>query len=500
MSFSNFTIGARQAINSGILLIILVVMVILANVRFSVLSEDIEGLVKNRMPKIVLAGKIQNSYQNTARTLRNIVLAQDEAILKQEKEKYDKADAQLKADTEALEKMNLAPQAKEILSRIKSNLAAIKPPMDKCMSLALAHNTQEATTAIFKEVIPIQGKLLSDIDAIIKLFTEMGDAEAAKAVDDANGTKSLLLFLGCLGIILGVGSAYFISRSVTKQIRKAVEGLRDSSYQVASASSQVSSSSQQLASGASEQAAAVEETSSSLEEMSSMTKQNATNALQANQLMKEANLVVSSANRSMDQLTSSMEEISKASEETQRIIKTIDEIAFQTNLLALNAAVEAARAGEAGSGFAVVADEVRTLAMRSAEAAKNTENLIAGIVKKIQGEAELVARTNEEFGKVSQTVAKSGELVEEITAASKEQAQGIEQVTRAVTDIDKITQQNSANAEETASASEEMSAQAQHMREFVADMMKLVGEGESGAEEGAVRKAIPRANREACCP
>jgi len=240
------------------------------------------------------------------------------------------------------------------------------------------------------------------------------------------------------------------------------------SEQVGSASEQVSSSSQQLAEGAAEQASSLEETSSSLEEMSSMTKQNADNANQADSLMKESQETVGKANGSMNDLTSSMEEISKASEETSKIIKTIDEIAFQTNLLALNAAVEAARAGEAGAGFAVVADEVRNLAMRAADAAKNTSGLIEGTVKKVNAGSELVAKTNEAFKEVAESASKVGELVGEIAAASNEQAQGIEQVNTAMGEMDKVTQQNAANAEESASASEEMTAQAQELQSMIA--------------------------------
>lgn len=213
---------------------------------------------------------------------------------------------------------------------------------------------------------------------------------------------------------------------------------------------QIIIASQQMAEGASEQAASIEETSSSLEEMSSMTRQNADNSIQANNLMKDATQVVARANGFMTELIKSMGEISKASEETSRIIKTIDAIAFQTNLLALNAAVEAARAGEAGAGFAVVADEVRNLAMRSAEAAKNTADLIEGTVKKVKEGSELVTRTNEAYSEVAVSSAKVGELVGEIAAASTEQAQGIEQINKAVAEMDKVIQQNAANAEELA--------------------------------------------------
>ena len=289
---------------------------------------------------------------------------------------------------------------------------------------------------------------------------------------------------GLFAVASGILIAWFLIRSITKPLNRIIEGLNEGAEQVASASGQISSSSQQLAEGSSEQAASLEETSSSLEEMSSMTKLNAEHSGQADNLMQEANQIVTQANESMEQLTGSMEEISRASEETSKIIKTIDEIAFQTNLLALNAAVEAARAGEAGAGFAVVADEVRNLAMRAAEAAKNTSELIEGTVKKTKNGTELVTRTNETFTQVADSSSKVGELVGEIAAASNEQAQGIEEVNTAVYAMDKVTQSNASNAEETASASEELSAQAEQMKSVVAEMAALVGGSGNGARRG----------------
>ncbi|MCD6561701.1 MAG: HAMP domain-containing protein [Deltaproteobacteria bacterium] len=209
--------------------------------------------------------------------------------------------------------------------------------------------------------------------------------------------------------------------------------------------------SQQLSEGASEQAAAIEETSSSLEEIASMTKQNADNAGMTDQLMKETDKMLGIANNSMADLTKSMEELTHASEETQKVVKTIDEVAFQTNLLALNAAVEAARAGEAGAGFAVVASEVRNLALRAADAAKDTAALIEGTVNKVKDGTEIVSTTNNAFSEVTQRAEKVKELISEISAASREQAQGIEEINRAVAEMDKVVQQNAANAEELAS-------------------------------------------------
>jgi methyl-accepting chemotaxis protein len=179
-----------------------------------------------------------------------------------------------------------------------------------------------------------------------------------------------------------------------------------------------------------------------------------------------------------------MKEITTASEETSKIIKTIDEIAFQTNLLALNAAVEAARAGEAGAGFAVVAEEVRNLAMRAADAAKNTSGLIEGTVKKIKDGSDLVLKANEAFSEVSISTSKVGELVGEIAAASQEQAQGIDQINKAVTEMDKVTQQTAANAEESASASEEMNAQAEQMKQISVTLVNIIGGSANGAGNG----------------
>jgi methyl-accepting chemotaxis protein len=339
----------------------------------------------------------------------------------------------------------------------------------------------EQYAALLKEMIHAEAvveKNTAEMKGLIHAIEAIGADLSHKLEMKADGMQReaviAMVVLITIALLAGTLLSISISRSISNPIQRIIKDLNEGAEQVASASGQVSTASQSLAEGASEQAASIEETSASLEEISSMTRQNADSADQADTMMKEANQVVSSANASMDELTHSMEDISKASEETSKIIKTIDEIAFQTNLLALNAAVEAARAGEAGAGFAVVADEVRNLAMRAAEAAKSTAGLIEGTVKKVTEGGDLVSRTNDAFVEVAAGTKKVGELVGEIAAASNEQAQGIGQVNTAVNEVDKVTQQNAANAEESASASEEMSAQAEQMRAIVSELGLLV--------------------------
>lgn len=324
-------------------------------------------------------------------------------------------------------------------------------------------------------------KLEEEIEPFVKSQALEGQEAMASIVASVDSLQFMILITGVFAVTLSLLMAWLMARSISRPIQNIILSLVDGAAQVAAASGQVSTASQQLAEGTSEQAASIEETSSSLEEMASMTKQNAENAGHANRLMGETKLVVAQAAASMGRLTESMGEISRSSEETSKIVKTIDEIAFQTNLLALNAAVEAARAGEAGAGFAVVADEVRNLAMRAADAAKNTADLIEGTVKRVKDGSDVVRKTNDEFSQVAGSASKMGELVGEITAASQEQAQGIEQINRAVGEMDKVVQGNAASAEESSSASVQLTAQAERMRECVEELSLLIG-GAKGAQ------------------
>lgn len=295
----------------------------------------------------------------------------------------------------------------------------------------------------------------------------------------AGSAKWVMIILMVLGIAVTVTITLILGAKITGPFQAGLRDVRETLNHVSMESIQVHSSSQQLADGSSSQASSLEETSSSLEELSSMTKQNADNAAQARAMMQEAGQIVNKVNKHMDDMAKAIAEITKSSEETGKIIKTIDEIAFQTNLLALNAAVEAARAGEAGAGFAVVADEVRNLAMRSAEAAKNTSQLIENTMKAVKNGNELTSSTQAAFKDNMESSAKIGQLVDEIATASQEQAHGIGQINRAVADMDKMTQQAALNAETSANASDSMNNEVLRLKGHVDVLVKMVGIGES---------------------
>lgn len=266
-------------------------------------------------------------------------------------------------------------------------------------------------------------------------------------------------------------------------LETAMISVGQSAQQVNSASTQISSGSQSLSQATNEQASSLEEISSTVEQVSSMTEQNASNAHEAKGLAETARGNANRGKGSMDQLSEAIGRIKGSADQTAKIVKTIDEIAFQTNLLALNAAVEAARAGDAGKGFAVVAEEVRSLAQRSAEAAKNTAELIEGSVKNAESGVRLSEEVAAQLNDIVGDSTKVNDIVAEIAAASNEQSKGIGQINTAVSQVNKVTQQNAANSEESASAAEQLTAQASQLAQMVGKfrVSQATGHDQGGA-------------------
>ncbi|HSR11196.1 MAG TPA: methyl-accepting chemotaxis protein, partial [Thermodesulfobacteriota bacterium] len=436
-------------------------------------------------------GNVAISFLKVRNNLRDILI--DKFIANQDVNTYvsNIRDLEKKMDEDLKEfgKTIKSEEVRREYDNLQALLVKFSPLREKIIDRAVKGEKSETMAVMRGEALETAKGIDGSINKLFALKIKGGKEKSDQNAATGKAATTMALTFTCIGALAAVGLGVFLSKSIAGPLNRAIAGLTEGSDQVAAASGQVSAASQALAEGASEQAAGLEETSSSMEEMSSMTKQNADHARQAKAMMGEANEIVDNVNHHMGNMAQAIAEITKSSEETGKIIKTIDEIAFQTNLLALNAAVEAARAGEAGAGFAVVADEVRNLALRASEAAKNTNNLIENTMKAVKNGNDLTLQTQEAFKKNVEIASKIGKLIDEISAASQEQAQGIGQVSNAVAEMDKVIQKNAANAEESASAAEEMNAQAEQMKGVVQELSAIVGgsQGNGSVLSGASR-------------
>ena len=348
----------------------------------------------------------------------------------------------------------------------------------------------EADIKTYQESVQAKNKIVNertnsilDIKKAAVATIQRVDGKAARAI-------TLFAIIGVVFSLLAILLAVMITRSITGPLNGAIADLTTGATQVASASRQVANSSKQMADGASHQASSLEETSATLEEITSQTHQNAANAGQANGMAATVRDAAHRGGNAMVHMIEVIGRIRESSHATAKIIKTIDEIAFQTNLLALNAAVEAARAGEAGKGFAVVAEEVRNLAHRSAEAAKNTTNLI----EESQHNSESGVSSSDEVAvilrEIGEAATKVAAVIAEVSVATNEQSQGIEQISTAVMQLDGVTQSNAANSEEAASASAELSVQANELTRIIGQLQALVG-GVQGKPKTEIISGLP---------
>ena len=292
----------------------------------------------------------------------------------------------------------------------------------------------------------------------------------------ATSTRSMISgILACI-VLMITGSLFgaYLSNNISKKLSIITKNLATTSTEVNIAAQQVASSSSDMAQGATEQASSLEETSASIQELSSMTTNNAENAQNATRMAKEAGAEAGKARETMARMMEAINRIKTSSDETAKIIKTIDEIAFQTNLLALNAAVEAARAGDAGKGFAVVAEEVRSLAQRSAEAAHNTSELLEGSQHNATHGVTVAEEVRSALDNIASIAGQVTGIVSEVSEATKQQAIGIDQISQALSRIERVTQANAARSEEAAAASQSLSSQSVELDETVAMLHGIV--------------------------
>jgi len=321
---------------------------------------------------------------------------------------------------------------------------------------------------------PVAAKLNESLQVLLSEQRDANARSAATAEALANNCRTIVILLFAIGVALGAAAGLVTVRT-TRDLRGVARQLGDGAQQISGAAAQVASSSQSLAQGASEQAASLEQTSASSAEIGSVTRQNAQNSRAAAESVQAESNLVEEANRHLAEMVTSMDEINASSGKISKIIKVIDEIAFQTNILALNAAVEAARAGEAGMGFAVVADEVRNLAQRCTQAARDTTGLIEESIATSNGGKAKLDLVASAVRSITGGAAKVKTLVEEVNAASEQQAIGIEQVAKAIQQMEKVTQTTAASAEESASASEELSAQSESLKAIAVRLESMVG-------------------------
>ena len=504
----NLKIGVRLGGGFAAVLLLLTSLTVVGIVQMQSASKETDALVNVKVRNERLIGEWTKVIEvNAARTAAAWKVSDPEHQKQFEKEmavssarateiQNDIGKSQLSAEEQALYQDVLS--TRKAYTEVRKNVFKAKNAGDLELGKRLYEGDMAAKRDIYlaalKKLEVLEAKLLDESAAQIRSRYESG--------------RLLLISLGVAAILLGIACAYWITRSITRPITRAVEvaeavsagdltshivvesrdetgqlmhalknmndklvsivgQVRAGTESISTASSEIAAGNLDLSSRTEEQASSLEETASSMEELTSTVKLNADNARSANQLAIDASQIASKGGVVVSEVVSTMGSINDSSRKIVDIISVIDAIAFQTNILALNAAVEAARAGEQGRGFAVVASEVRNLAQRSSAAAKEIKGLIDDSVQKVEAGSQLVDKAGRTMDEIVQSISHVTQIMNQITDASDEQRTGIEQVNQAIGQMDQVTQQNAALVEEAAAAAESMQEQAAKLADVV---------------------------------
>ena len=512
--FRNLNLGARLGAGFGLTLLLLVIVTGIGLRGIARVEQGLNDVVKVNNVQGNYAGDLRIAINQVAITSRDIVLITDVAEMRILNEALQKSFADYAAAEKKLGDMFAADptttaQEKELFERVGTLKAAALPKIEAVVRLGLANNSEEATPLLMKEAKPATTAWLNatiELSDLEEKLTDEAAAEAERAYDNA---RNSMLVGSALALLLGVGTAIWLTRSITVPIGQAlavaqtvaqgdlssrievsgrdetgrllaalkamnenltriVGTVRNGSDSIATGSAQIAGGNADLSQRTEEQASALQQTAASMEQLGSTVRQNADNARQANQLALGASDVAVKGGEVVARVVDTMKGIHESSRKIADIIAVIDGIAFQTNILALNAAVEAARAGEQGRGFAVVAGEVRNLAQRSAEAAKEIKSLITTSVEQVDQGAKIVRRAGDTVGTIVSSAHEVSRLLTAIANGVDEQASGVGQTSQAVQDLDGMTQQNAALVEQSAAAATSLKEQALRLAEEVA--------------------------------
>ncbi|WP_426075964.1 methyl-accepting chemotaxis protein [Janthinobacterium sp. PSPC3-1] len=504
----NLNIGGRLGVGFAIVLLLLTALTVTAIVRMQTASDLtyrlIHTSIKNQRMVAEWAKIIEiNSVRGVATFEMSDPVAR--AKMEQELKVHAERSSQLQDQIAASLRNPAVKEQFQVVRKVRTDYVTVR---GRAFQLKADGDFDGAKRMFEKDVTPITTAYLAEVKRFSEMQIAAADGVANSIMDTYTSTRTLLIELGLLAIVVGVVFAWRITRSITHPIRAAVKvaetvaagdltstilvASRDETGQlmhalktmndslvaivgqvrsgtdtIATASSEIAAGNMDLSSRTEQQASSLEETASSMEELTSTVKQNTDNARQANKLAGDAADIASRGGAVVADVVSTMGDINASSKKIVDIISVIDGIAFQTNILALNAAVEAARAGEQGRGFAVVATEVRNLAQRSSAAAKEIKGLIDDSVQKVDAGTRLVDKAGRTMEEIVQSIGFVTSIMSEISNASEEQSAGIEQVNQAISEMDQVTQQNAALVEEASAAAEAMQEQASELAQVV---------------------------------